>query len=86
MKDEKNVIVLPKELNIQNLDLFIDKARKIIPTNDEMIVDAQNIEVIDTAGLQLILSIAKTALLNNVKFQLINASPSLQRYVASIIN
>lgn len=78
----KDIVILPQEFNINAVGEVLETAKKIMSKEDKIILDAQNVEIIDGLGLQLIVAIQKTALMNNVKCQLINAKPTLQKYMS----
>lgn len=78
----KGVIILPQELNIHNLSSIIENLKDIISTEDKIVIDAKKVETMDALGLQLILSIEKTASINNMKFELINVNKGLSKYLS----
>lgn len=78
----KGTIVLPQELNINSVTNALELSKEILSKEDEIILDAGEVEIIDALGLQIIFAIQKTALLNNVKFNIINAKPALQKYMS----
>ena len=80
----KGIINLPQELNINSVVKVTDMAKEIMSKEDEIVLDAKEVEIIDALGLQIILSIQKTAILNKVKFEVKNAKPALQKYLSYI--
>lgn len=74
-------IVLPQELNINTIGEVLAKVRKTIEKSDAIVLDAKDVEIVDALGLQLILSVEKTASMNNIKYQLINANSILQKHL-----
>jgi anti-anti-sigma regulatory factor len=74
-----NTLILPQSLCISSVSNLLENVRKIISTEDRLVLDVKDVKEIDALGLQLILAIQKTGLLNNVKIDLINVGPKLQR-------
>lgn len=73
---------MPSELNINSVGNVLDAAKELMSKEDKIIIDAKEVETIDALGMQLIFSIQKTAILNNIKLEIANAKPTLQKYLS----
>lgn len=78
------LIVLPTYFNIGVIYDVTEDVKKLIVHEDELILDAKNVETIDILGLQLIVCIVKSVLKSGIKLKINNISPQLQKYLSYV--
>ena len=67
-------IKLPEKLTIHHIDAHFNELNKLFnDAGDEISIDAENIETIDTAGLQTLLALVKNASENGKNITWLNA-------------
>ncbi|SDC87202.1 MULTISPECIES: STAS domain-containing protein [unclassified Candidatus Frackibacter] len=74
-------ISIPQELTIYNVNAFKDEVVSNLGSKQELILDCQEVEMIDGAGVQLLLSLEKTALNEEFNVEFKNLTPSFRETV-----
>jgi len=74
---EELLIVLPQELTIYNVAAFKEEILEKLDSSS-VLFDCVNLEYIDAAGIQLLLSLEKTLLNQGMTLKLINLSNQIE--------
>ena len=71
----------PSELTIYTVKSFQEELISKLDNNKDLLLDCQQLEMIDGAGIQLLLSLEKTALNENFGVEYMNLSSEIKKNI-----
>jgi anti-anti-sigma factor len=80
-KSELVNLKAPSELTIYNVKSFQEDLINKLGSNSDIHIDCQQIEIMDGAGIQLLLSLEKTALNENLNVKFINLTSEFREKI-----
>ncbi|MFW6034793.1 MAG: STAS domain-containing protein [Halothermotrichaceae bacterium] len=83
VEKQKCRLVLPEELTVFSIEEVRESLLKKTNNSSKVELDFQEVEVIDGAGLQLLISLKKCELKDGLQLSLINVSKSVEKLLNS---
>jgi anti-anti-sigma factor len=80
IKDNLMKFIIEKDLiapNVKKMNVVLDEALKEIDSIDEVVIDLNNIENIDSVGVSFVVSLYKNISNEGLEFRIINASDDI---------
>ncbi|HBH12194.1 MAG: Anti-sigma F factor antagonist (SpoIIAA-2) / Anti-sigma B factor antagonist RsbV [Clostridiales bacterium 38_11] len=79
IEDKKVKIVPVGDLDIVNSKVFKDEVLKLMEENQEILIDGEKLDYMDSTGLGVLISLYKKTKSNNSKIYLTNLKPNIYK-------